>query len=115
MKFTTPNSTKKTGEKKFKKYLPKNTEMSSWGSNSGGSSLHMSFEQFLNTHRTDDKGCITHNSLTHGKYLIPENEIDIFYKLYNKHVFKDKKDAFLVEKHEDIGPILIDLDFKWTI
>lgn len=49
-----------------------------------------------------------------GAYLIPDSELDDFYKKYYKHVFIDGKQEYLTEiQHEDGGPILVDFDFKY--
>ena len=51
-----------------------------------------------------------------GAYLIPESELDDFYRKYYNHVFVDGKQEYLTEiQHEDGGPILVDFDFKYDI
>lgn len=49
-----------------------------------------------------------------GTFYIPNSELDIFHKLYHKHVFVNNRKCYLTEKHEDYSPILIDLDFRFT-
>ena len=47
-----------------------------------------------------------------GKFEIKEEEL--FYKLYHKKVFVDKKQEFLTEVQlKDKGPILVDVDFRY--
>lgn len=50
-----------------------------------------------------------------GKYNIPSDELEIFYKLYHRHVFVNKKDEHLteVQRKDGKGPVLIDLDFRY--
>jgi len=48
-----------------------------------------------------------------ASYSIPNNQMDIFYNLYYKHVFVNGNKAYLTEKHLDYSPILIDLDFRF--
>lgn len=48
-----------------------------------------------------------------GKYLVPEEEYDIFLDLVHKHVFTKGRACGLTEKHRAQSPILIDLDFKY--
>ena len=48
-----------------------------------------------------------------GSFTIPSSDIDDFYRVYTKHVFEERKQAYLTEKQPDEGPILIDLDFRY--
>ena len=48
-----------------------------------------------------------------GVYSIPLSEIDEFRRIYIKHVFEDRKQAYLTEKQLEEGPILIDIDFRY--
>jgi len=51
-----------------------------------------------------------------GAYLIPDSELDEFYKKYYKHVFVEGKQEFLTEiQYDDAGPLLVDFDFKYDI
>ena len=56
----------------------------------------------------------THTSMGKptGSYYIENENIDIFNELYQKAIF-DGKTLHITEKHDDIGPIIIDLDFKY--
>jgi P4 family phage/plasmid primase-like protien len=50
-----------------------------------------------------------------GSYIIPKEELSLFYKLYYDHVFVQKKKEYLTEKQlEDKGPIVVDFDFKYN-
>ena len=80
-----------------------------------------SLKPFLNKYYVTGKEIITHTrignkelNVSGGKYNIPDNKINEFYKLYNKHVFKNKKFEFLTEVQRPTGPILIDLDFRFS-
>jgi hypothetical protein len=83
--------------------------------------MYKNLTDFLIKHRTKEKHGITHTRIGNGKdilpgkYIIPNEDYDIFLKLYNKHVFVDKKDEYLTETQskEGNGPILIDLDFRF--
>lgn len=63
-----------------------------------------------------EKGCqvISHTSLKGGSYYIPADiEEDEFMPLYCEALEKGF-DLHITEKHRDISPILIDLDFRQT-
>jgi len=50
-----------------------------------------------------------------GSYVIPKEELPIFYQLYYEHVFEKKRKEYLTEKQlESGGPIAIDLDFRYN-
>ena len=49
-----------------------------------------------------------------GSYTIYEKDKQEFYELYNKHVFTQNKKAYLTERHSNVSPILIDLDFRFS-
>ena len=54
-------------------------------------------------------------NISGGAYCIPQPEMDEFYRIYTKHVFDDRKEAYLTEKQLDEGPILIDIDFRYDV
>lgn len=73
----------------------------------------------LRRYASKDNTNITHTRIGNqemnvfgGKYSIPEDKMDEFWKIYNKHVFTNKQLEFLTEKQREVGPILIDLDFR---
>jgi len=77
---------------------------------------------FLKHHKAIDKTQITHTSIGNieqniypGKYCIPEEKVNQFYKLYYNHVFIQKRDAYLteVQQKKDAGPLLVDIDFRY--
>lgn len=57
----------------------------------------------------------THTSMCNprGSYHIKQNELDTFYELYEKALFDNE--LHITEKHEDISPMIIDLDFKYEL
>jgi len=79
-----------------------------------------SLKQFLIDNSTTDKTTITHTRIGNkelnvfpGKYHIPQNQLNIFYKLYFNEVIKNNQHEYLTEKQMDVGPILVDLDFRY--
>ncbi len=79
-------------------------------------------DDFLRQHIRKDSETITHTRIGNknlhvpgGSYHIPPNELCVFYKLYNKKVFTNKKYEHLVERQiKASGPILVDLDFRYS-
>ncbi len=72
--------------------------------------------KFLDEHRVEKGQSHTHTSMGSGKFsgsfFIRSSELDMFYNLYETAIFEDKP-LHLIEKHEEIGPIVIDFDFKY--
>jgi len=49
-----------------------------------------------------------------GSYVIPKEELKIFYELYYDHIFVKKKKEYLTEKQlENEGPMAVDFDFRY--
>lgn len=79
--------------------------------------------EFLQAHKTTkDKGNITHTrigdktrNIYAGSYSIPDEELDLFYKLYSNHVFVKKQAEYLteVQRKTDNIPLLVDFDFRY--
>jgi len=65
-----------------------------------------------------DKGCEhTHTSMGKpmvGSFFIPDEQMDIFFNLYQKEYDSGKK-LCIIEKHKEVGPMIIDLDLKYEI
>ena len=80
----------------------------------------MALESFLKKFYTKDSkdhnytkiGCPKLN-ISGGSYVIPITDVDEFHKVYKKHVFEERKQAYLTEKQLEEGPILIDIDFRY--
>lgn len=58
----------------------------------------------------------THTSLGEpkGSYYIDAENQDEFYRLYTE-AFEQKCPLYLTERHKDIGPILLDFDFRFQV
>ena len=54
-------------------------------------------------------------NVTGGSYSIPLNELPEFYALYKNHVFVENKQAYLTEKQLENGPLVIDIDFRYSV
>ena len=54
-------------------------------------------------------------NITGGSYSVPLNELPEFYALYKKHVFTEGKQAYLTEKQLENGPLVIDIDFRYSV
>lgn len=81
--------------------------------------------EFLAKHSTKkdgDTSLITHtrigdktSNIYGGSYVIPKEELPIFYKLYYNKIFEKKQMEYLTEKQQkEKGPVLIDLDFRYS-
>ena len=79
-------------------------------------------DDFLKNHIPGDNQPTTHTRIPGGvmyvpggKYFIPKEDYQTFYKLYHKKVFIDKQYEHLVEiPNKNKFPILIDLDFRYN-
>jgi len=72
--------------------------------------------QFLNEHRsTDGEWTLTGMSANDkGKYTVKDSEYDTFLTLAHKYIFgTPARSSSLLERHRELGPILVDLDFKY--
>lgn len=74
------------------------------------------FCRYLSSFRVEKGSEFTHTSIVKpsGAYYIPAEEDDNFWVLY-KQAVKNKDDLYLTEKHRDIGPFLVDLDFRFEL
>ena len=83
--------------------------------NSDNNDIYNIFD-FLNEHTVPTGQTYTHTSLYEPKkaYFIKSNELDTFYQLYENEILKGKE-LHITEKREEIGPIVIDLDFKYEL
>ena len=78
--------------------------------------------QFLKDHVTRNTDVVTHTRIGSseekiygGKYHIPEKAYPELYRAYYNHVFGQRKHPeYLTEKQLEIGPIAIDLDFRYN-
>tara|TARA_B100001094_G_scaffold64273_1_gene60295 strand:- start:6411 stop:8933 length:2523 start_codon:yes stop_codon:yes gene_type:complete len=78
----------------------------------------MSFQEFLNKHKLykDSSEKPTHYSLPPepAKYRIVGEHVEEFFELYSEEV-KVGKQPSIVEVHEDLSPIVIDIDLRYNI
>ena len=74
----------------------------------------MSLYDFLQTHRAVQNERFTHTGLIPmiGKYFIPPERLDVFYKLYHKSLKRNEVLA-ITEMHEEICPLLVDIDLRF--
>jgi P4 family phage/plasmid primase-like protien len=85
-------------------------------------STYHNFDDFLRNHTCKERKYVTHTRIPDkklgiygGSYSIPDEELDLFYKLYSKHVLIDGNKEYLTEiqRKDGNGPILVDLDFRY--
>ena len=67
---------------------------------------------FLTQYKVD-KSPISHTSMTGGKYFIPEDKNTEFLEIYHHDILEGKKPCYLVERHSEYGPVVIDIDIKY--
>ena len=69
---------------------------------------------FLDEHKIEKGKVHTHTSMGKptGAFFIGNDKLDYFYELYEKALFNGH-DLHITEKHEDFGPLIVDLDFKY--
>jgi P4 family phage/plasmid primase-like protien len=94
-----------------------NTEMSSSSSfSAAAASVHTvpTLSQFLYPYRVEKGVEHTHTSLGKplGSYYIPSSSHSAFLKVY-KAAIERGEDVFLTERHRHIGPVVVDLDFRF--
>ena len=54
-------------------------------------------------------------SIRGGKYNISDAEMPEFFQLYYQHVFVEKQTEYLTEVQRQVGPLLVDLDFRYGV
>ena len=71
---------------------------------------------FLQEMNVEKGKLYTHTSMGKplGSYYIDKENLSTFYELYQKAIMGGQS-LHITEKHEDIGPVIIDLDFKYDI
>ena len=81
------------------------------------------YSLFLQKHKTDDAEKTTHTRIPSereniwaGKYNIPQEKLEEFYKLYHNQVFNMNANEYLTEKQNSDGtsPILVDFDLHYA-
>ena len=77
-----------------------------------------SLKYYLQTHKTIPEKSFTHTALGEppksypGSYCIEDTNLEEFFKVYTNSTFNHGIPAHLTERHRDVSPILIDLDFR---
>lgn len=75
----------------------------------------MSLKAFLENYRTSSEPCSCYGMGSYqGKYYVPDEKLSEFWQLFYQEVFIHKRPVHLIEKHTNIGPIVIDFDFRYT-
>jgi P4 family phage/plasmid primase-like protien len=71
---------------------------------------------FLLQHKIQKGGAHTHTSIANpaGSFYVCPKDLPVFLELYQKAVSEGETNLHLTEKHSDVGPILIDLDFRFA-
>ena len=49
-----------------------------------------------------------------GTFVIPKEELTLFYSLYYEHIFVNKNKEYLTEKQIENGPMGVDFDFRYS-
>jgi P4 family phage/plasmid primase-like protien len=72
--------------------------------------------KFLEEHFVEKEQIYTHTSIfkPKGSFFINKNELDIFYNLYDDALSKNIE-LHITERHEEISPIVIDIDFRYNL
>jgi phage/plasmid-associated DNA primase len=76
------------------------------------------FFELLDTLRTPDDQLVTHQGMhgrCKGKYHVPADQTDNFYALYREEALqKQTPNINIIERHGDTGPMVFDIDLKYT-
>lgn len=74
------------------------------------------FCRYLNDFRVEKGSAHTHTSIVKpsGSFYIPVEEEERFFRLY-ECAMRFKDDLHVTEKHRDISPVVIDLDFRFEL
>ena len=83
----------------------------------------MKLNDFLKAHLTKDKAVVTNTRIPDkegggngaGSYQIKDAELDSFYQIYFRSVFDPTKPSleYLTEMQREVGPLAIDIDFRY--
>ena len=79
--------------------------------------MTQNLEQFLKSYKLtkDSNEVYTHTKMAGGKYKIPEDKMEEFFKIYHNDVFNLERDSTLTEANSKITQIKIDLDFRYVM
>jgi len=72
------------------------------------------FCSYLTRYKVEKGSVFSHTGIIKpsGAFYIPADEMDQFFEVYKK-AFVAGEDLYMTEKHRDISPFLIDLDFRF--
>jgi len=76
-------------------------------------------DSFLSNHKststeyTNTRIGSTQHGIYGGKFNIPQDKREEFFRIYYKHVFEQGQPEYLTETQLDVGPIGIDIDFRY--
>jgi P4 family phage/plasmid primase-like protien len=72
------------------------------------------FCNYLQRYKVEKMSAFTHTSIIKpsGAFYVPTEEMEAFYEMYSR-AFLAGEDLYMTEKHRDISPVLIDLDFRF--
>jgi P4 family phage/plasmid primase-like protien len=72
------------------------------------------FCSYLGRYKVEKGSEHTHTSIfkPSGSFYIPADELEMFYQMY-QNALLGGEDLFMTEKHRDMSPFLIDLDFRF--
>ena len=72
--------------------------------------------KFLDERKVEKEQSHTHTSMfkPKGSYFINKKDLDTFYNLYDDALSKNIE-LHITERHEDISPIIIDIDFRYNL
>lgn len=87
------------------------------------SNIPKTLEGFLSLYKSTKENGFTHTKIGHpklgiygGAYNIPDEKIELFYNLYMKDVIVKNKQSYLTEVQlPDKGPLLVDIDERYSI
>jgi len=72
------------------------------------------FCNYLQRYKVEKMSVFTHTSIVKpsGAFYIPTDEMELFFQMYTRAMAAGE-DIYMTEKHRDIAPFLIDLDFRF--
>lgn len=87
------------------------------GSGGGSGNAHLGLLKFLETRKVKDSVGITHTSMgkPFGSFKIPDNELPEFHNLVTKVLKQGEIYPHLVERHNEVAPMIIDFDFRFGL
>ena len=72
------------------------------------------FDSSLKSNFTHTRIPDKENNIFPGSFIIPKEELNIFYELYYNSIFVKKKKEYLTERQIVGGPMVVDFDFRYS-